>query len=417
MKCPGAAKVGGMKRLAAALLMLTAGVAASDWPQWGGPSRDFKSDARGLADAWPSGGPKKLWSRQLGDGYSAISAADGQLFTMLRRGEEDVVVALNAKTGKTVWEFAYAAPFGDWKHLPYGPGPHAAPLVDGDYVFSAGATGIFSALERKTGKKVWGYDLLADFGGYARPTGFSCSPLAYKDTVIMLVGGANAAVVAFNKRDGKVVWKKHSFKTGSSSPILIRFEGQEQLVAFMYGEIVGLNPANGELLWSHPHETYIGLNISTPVWGDDNLLFFTSSYGTGSKVIRLKRAGTKIETEEVWASPLVRVHFSNAMRIGDVIYASSGDHGPAPFTAIDVKSGEVRWRNRELARASFVLADGKLIAVEEDGDVALLRVTPKEITVLAKAKLLDSIAWTAPTVVDTTLYIRDRKQIAAFDLK
>ena len=84
---------------------------SADWMQWGGPHRNFKSDAKGLAAAWPASGPRRLWSRELGDGYSSIVVDDGKLFTMYRKGEQDVVVALEAATGKTVWEYIYDAPF------------------------------------------------------------------------------------------------------------------------------------------------------------------------------------------------------------------------------------------------------------------------------------------------------------------
>ncbi len=113
----------------------------------------------------------------------------------------------------------------------------------------------------------------------------------------------------------------------------------------------------------------------------------------------------------------MRVHFGNAIRIGDVVYASNGDHGPAPFSAVNVKTGEILWRYREMPRASMVLADGKLIVVEEDGDVDLMTVTPQGLTIISQAKLLDSLAWTAPTLAGATLYLRDRKQIAAYDLR
>ena len=83
------------------------------------------------------------------------------------------------------------------------------------------------------------------------------------------------------------------------------------------------------------------LNTSTPVWGPDNLLFISSGYDGGSRVLKLTRAGDKTTVEEVWAHRLMRVHFSNAIRVGDLVYGSSGDFGPAPFTAIDVKTGKV----------------------------------------------------------------------------
>lgn len=407
-----------MKLIAAAVLMaIPALVTASDWPQWGGPGRDFKSDVKGLAAKWPEAGPKKLWSRELGDGYSTVSVEGGRLYTMFRRANQDVVAALEAATGKTVWEFAYDAPLSQRNDLTYGPGPHSAPLVSGGYVFSVGATGIFHALDRKSGKKQWSHDLLGEYKGYFRPQGYNCSPIAYKDTVIMLVGGPDAGVIAFNQKDGAIVWKKHSFKTASSSPILIRFEGQEQLVARMFDEIVGLDPSTGDLLWSHPSKMEFGLNVSTPVWGDDNLLFTSAAYDSGSRVIRLKRNGAKTETEELWYSRLMRLHFGNAIRVGNVVYGSSGDFGPAPLTAVEVKTGQILWRNRGLGRASFVLADGKLVALDEDGNLALITVTPEGATIVSKVQLLDRVAWTAPTLAGSTLYIRDRKQLMALDLK
>ncbi|MBI3404196.1 MAG: hypothetical protein HY046_01915 [Acidobacteria bacterium] len=113
----------------------------------------------------------------------------------------------------------------------------------------------------------------------------------------------------------------------------------------------------------------------------------------------------------------MRVHFGNVIRIGDVVYGSSGDHGPAPFTAVDIKTGETLWRYRDMGRSTLLLADGKLIALEEDGDLALLSVTPQGVTVLSKAKVLESLAWTVPTLAGTTLYLRDRKQVMALDLR
>ena len=108
-------------------------------------------------------------------------------------------------------------------------------------------------------------------------------PAAYKNTVIVTAGGPSSALMAFNQKDGAVVWRKHDFKNSTSSPILINVDGQDQIVAFMFGEIVGVEPNSGALLWSHPHPTEYGLNTSTPVWGEDNLLFVSSAYGGGSR--------------------------------------------------------------------------------------------------------------------------------------
>lgn len=390
---------------------------SSDWAQWGGPHRDFKSDVTGLAASWPASGPRRLWTRELGDGYSAIAAAGGKLYTMYRSGEQDVVVALEAATGKTLWEYRYQAPFTSDYELEQGPGPRSMPLVVGNQVYAAGATGKLHCLDKQTGKVIWAHDLVSEFSGTVRVRGYSCNPIAYKNTVIMMVGGPGHALVAFNQKDGTVAWQKLDFVNSYSSPVLIKVDGQDQLVAFMFEDVIGVDPNNGELLWSHPHKTSAGVNVSMPVWGEDNLLFCSSGYDGGSQVLRLSRNGNKTTIEQVWASKLMRVHFGNAIRVGNFVYASSGDFGPAPFTAIDVRTGQVLWRNRALARATALLADKRFILLDEDGNLALATPTTEGLTINARVELLTSSAWTVPTLAGTTLYVRDRKIMIALDLQ
>jgi outer membrane protein assembly factor BamB len=187
-------------------------------------------------------------------------------------------------------------------------------------------------------------------------------------------------------------------------------------VAFMFAEVVGMNPANGQVLWTHPHETDFGLNISTPVWGPDNVLFLTSAYGGGSRALRLSQANGRTTVQELWAHRLMRVHFGTVIRVGDHVYGASGDFGPAPFTALDLKSGNVVWRHRDLAKSSAIHADGLFIAIDEDGHLALATVTPEGLEMHARVPLLSSVAWTPPTLVGTTLYVRDRQHILALQL-
>jgi outer membrane protein assembly factor BamB len=335
---------------------------------------------------------------------------------MYRQGEREVIIALDATTGKTLWEHGYEAPFSKEYDMSNGPGPHSTPLIAGDYIFAAGATGKLHCLRKQDGKPVWSHDLINVFKGTLRVNGYSCSPLAYKDTVIMMVGGKGAALIAFNQKDGSVVWKKHDFQNSTSSPIIINVDGQDQLVAFMYSEIVGIEPGGGDLLWSHRHPTDYGLNTSTPVWGDDNLLFVSSGYNGGSRVLKLSKKDGVTSLEEVWAHRLMRVHFGNCIRVGDFVYGSSGDFGPAPFTAINIKTGRIAWRDRSITRASFIFADGRFIVLDEDGHLTLAVPTPEGLKIQARTELLTKVSWTVPTLAGKTLYIRDRGKIMALDL-
>jgi len=420
---------------------------ADDWPQWGGANRNFMTNSKGLASSWPSGGPKLLWVRTLGEGYSGVAVEDGRLFTMYResskmwqpgRAAQEVVIAMDASAGKTIWEYRYDAPELPKMNLEYGPGPHATPLVVNGRVFAAGAMGKFSALDKNTGKLVWSHDFYQEFG-VVWGRGYSCSPIAYKNTVIVTLGQAGRSVMALDQSDGKIVWQKQEFDYGPSSPILITLEDegagagkspaksagkaesrnpakQEQLVVFMANEIAGLDPGSGELLWSHPHKTDWGLNISTPVWSEGNLLFCSSAYSGGSRMLRLALKDGKTSVEQLWFTSRMRIHIGNAIRVGDFIHGSSGDFGPAFFAAIDVKTGQVAWQDRSFAKASSVYADGKLVILDEDGNLALAGVSPQGLNVLSRASLDTGRAWTPPTLVGTHLYIRDRKNLRALDL-
>ena len=391
------------------LFMLTAQTAAlaqsSDWTQWGGPHRNFTTETKGLATTWPATGPKRVWQRELGEGYSGIAVERGTLFTMYRKGENEIAIALDASSGKTLWEYSYAAPFSPEYDMTNGPGPHATPLVSGDLVFTSGATGKLHCLDKKSGKVLWSHDLLGEFHGTLRVNGYSCSPIAYKDKIVMMVGGPSSSLVAFNREDGSIAWKKHDFKNSTSSPVIISVDGQDQLVAFMYSDIVGVDPNNGNLLWSHPHPVEFGLNTSTPVWGPDNLLFISSGYGGGSRVLKLSRAGNKTTVEELWAHSLMRIHFTNAIRIGDSIYGS-----------VDVRTGKILWRHRSFPRASFLFADGRFIILDEDGHLLLATATAEGLTVTSRVDLLTDRAWTVPSLSGTRLYVRNRKNILALDL-
>jgi len=400
-------------------VVLVAGCRAGslDWPQWGGPHGNFKSDATGLASVWPAAGPKKLWSRALGEGYSGISVDGDVLYTMYRTGNDEVILAAAASTGKTIWEYRYDARFRSGMGMENGSGPHATPLVTENGIYAIGILGNLVCLNKQTGKKVWSHDLYGEYRATVFDRGWAPSPMVYGNLMIMKIGGAGHSLVAFDQKSGSPVWKTaRNFANAPASPLLINVDGQDQLAAAMADDVVGIDPHDGSVLWSYPHSTSWGLNISTPVWGAGNLLFISSAYNGGSAVIRLTRSGGKTTASEVWTSNRVRVHFSTAVRVGDMVYGSSGDFGPAPLTAVDVKTGKIAWQDRSFPKANFVYADGKFIVVDEDGTVSLANFTPQGLKVLSRAALLHSNAWTAPSVARGRLYLRDRKDMMALDL-
>ena len=387
-----------------------------DWLVWGGKNRDFLVDSSGLADSWPVTGPKKIWSRALGDGYSAIAEESGILYTAFRRGSKDVVTALDASTGKTRWEYEYENPFTNSFSEKVGPGPYAMPQVVGDRVVAASGTGKIHSLDKKTGRPIWSHNLYTEFDGTQLQFGYSCHALPYKDTLIYMSGGRGDGAIAFSQSDGAVVWKALEFTNSYSSPLLIHVDGQPQVVAVGANTVFGFDPDHGKLQWTHEHKTPYGIAVSTPVWAPGNLLFVASAYGTGARVLQLNQSGGQTRVKELWADPHIQLHFGTAIQRDGYVYLSSGYDGPVFMTAVELKTGAIKWRDRGFAKAQLLYADGKIILADQDGTLALCKVSPEKFAVLSKAAVLESIAWTPPTLVGTRLYVRDRKTIEAFDL-
>jgi outer membrane protein assembly factor BamB len=387
------------------------------WTQWGGPNRNFHTDARGISNTWPAGGPRVVWKRPLGEGYSSPSVENGVLYVMYGKPREEVVMAADAETGKTLWEHATAMTFQSDAAREMGNGPYSTPLVVGSRLFTTGVAGRLQCLDKKSGKVLWTQELWDEHRGSQMMYGYASSPIGFRQTVIVPVGGRGRAIMAFQQTDGKVAWSAGNLGNVYSSPILINVSGLEQLAMLLDGAVVSVNPHNGDPQWQVPFKAEYSIAVATPVWGSDNLMFISSEYNGGTKVIEITRNGLQTTTKELWSSNRLRLHHGNAMRIDNTIYFSNGGKGSqAILTAVDARSGTIHWQQRTIEKATFVWADQKLITLDQDGNLMIAHPSPKDFTISAKAPLLTRLSWTPPTLVGTRLYIRDRKTMMAVDL-
>jgi len=403
------------RHLQAAADQSSAGAVA--WTQWGGPHRNFQTEATGIKDTWPASGPRVMWKRPLGEGYSSPAVENGVLYTSYGKPGEEVVIAAQADSGKTVWERTNPMTFQSDVARDMGNGPYATPLIVGNRLFTTGVAGRLQCLEKSTGKPIWAQELWATHHGSRLMYGYACSPIAFRDLVIVPVGGPGKALMAFQQSDGKVAWSKGDLGNVYSSPILINVGGLEQLVALLDGAVIGVNPHNGDLQWQVPFRANYSIAVATPVWGPDNLLFVSAEYDAGSKVIELQRNGQQTKATELWYSNRLRLHHGNAMRVDDTVYFSSGGKGSqAILSAVDVRTGKIVWQQRSIEKATFVWADRKLITLDQDGNLMIAHPTREGFTISARASLLTNLSWTPPALVGTRLYIRDRRSLMAVDL-
>lgn len=391
-------------------------VGLTSWPQWGGPNRNFQVDAPPLKSHWPATGPRVIWKRPLGEGYSSPSIEGGVLYTMHGKPGIEFTLAVDTATGKTIWE--QHGPMTFRSDAPdMGNGPYSTPLLVGDRLFTTGVAGRLECRARKDGNLIWKQELLAAHGGSRLMYGYASSPIAFRDLIVVPVGGKGKALMAFRQSDGSLAWSANDFKNAYSSPILINVGGLEQLVTVMDGFVFSVNPHNGDLQWQVPFRADYGISVPTPVWAPGNILFVSSEYNAGAKAIRLERLNQQTKATVLWESIRLRLHHGNAMCIDGTVYFSSGGKGSEPIlSAVDVETGKIHWQERSISKATFVWADRKLITLDQDGNLMIADPSPKGFRILAKAELLTNLSWTPPVLVGSRLYIRDRRNLMAVEL-
>lgn len=391
--------------LAAAALTLTA--AAADWPQYRGLERDGHSPERGVARAWPSGGPPVLWRQSLGEGYSGIAVADGRVYTLYGRGGDELALCLDAATGEEVWRFRLGANRRDGQ----GGGPRSTPTVAGRQVFVLGASGHLYALDAATGTKRWGHDLVEEFGARIPQWGASTSPLVEDGLVLVDVGGRRGhSLMAFEAATGKVRWARGDDKAGYSSPLAVTAAGVRQVLFFTGTALVSIDPATGGELWRYPWRTSYDVNAAMPVFVPPDRVFLSSGYGVGAALLEITRGEDGVGYREVWRSRVMQNHFNSSVLVGDHLYGFDN----AILTCVDARTGEQRWQERGgFSKGSLLYADGHLFILGERGTLALAEATPEGYREKARAQVLEGKTWTMPTLADGRLFVRSESELVA----
>jgi outer membrane protein assembly factor BamB len=384
----------------------------SDWPEWRGPNRDGLSTESGLLAAWPPEGPRVVWEAPTGMGYSAPIVAGGKVYLLIQDGENEAVVCWNAADGKEIWRHRYPALFTNPES---GAGPHGTPVIDGDKIYSVGATGIFFCLDAGTGKPLWSHDLLKEAKIANQEYGVSFSPLIEGDLVITMPGGPDGySIAAYDKKDGQLVWKSLDDRAGYSSPVAATIAGKRQLVVLTAESILGVSPADGKLLWRYPWPLFKDCNIATPIVMGD-YVFVASGYSKGCALLHITSAagGLACEAKPVYEHNRFRSRFSTPVLYKDHLYGFDEFF----LVCMDLRSGKVLWKKRGFNEGSLTIAEGKLYILGEQGLLALADASTEKYQERSSCMVFNKKCWTVPVLAGGKLYVRDEQSIRCLDVK
>jgi outer membrane protein assembly factor BamB len=388
---------------------------AADWPQFLGPARNATSAETGLRTSWSAKGPPLLWQKDAGQGFSGPVVVGERLILFHRHGEREIVECLKTANGEGTWKFSYPCAYED--DFGKGDGPRSTPLVADGRVFTLGVEGMLHCLDLKTGEKIWSRPLAKEYHIPRNFFGIGTSPILVDDLLLVNVGGKGAGVVAFDKRTGREAWKATADGASYSSPVLATLHGQRVAVFFTRQGVVLLDPRDGSVRYQKRWRARFdaSVNAAAPVVVGD-LVFFSASYGTGALLLRLG----KDTPEQVWnGDDVLSCHYNTPVIYQDHLYGIDGrQEAGARLRCVELKTGKVRWTREGFGCASMILAQGRLIALTEKGDLVLLDATPDEYRERGRANVLGATPCRAEiALADGRLYARDQRKLACWDLR
>ena len=402
--------------------LLATRLLGSDWPQWHGPTRDCRIPDGAACPASLPKDLKPIWKVPVGGGHSSPVAADGKLVYLDENGRNEVAHLLDATTGKEIWQTPFANRYQD----EWGAGPRSTPFIDGDRVYAQSCDGEFRCLNLADGKAVWGISFDKDFGvkflgskaneGTATRRGNNGSGVVDGDAVIVPVGCADGAtLVCFDKRNGKILWKGGNDEAAYSSPVIATIVGVKQVVYLSADALMGVERANGKLLWRVPLVTDAKRHACSPVVIGDTVTVNSHTFGT--ICFKIVKEGASLEAGEAWKNKDLKTNLGTAVLVDEYLY----NQGPSKdYVCLSAKTGELKWSQPGFGLGkkdySSTLVVGKnLLVLTEDGTLLLLAPNPEKYTELGRLQVCGN-TWSFPAYTDGKLYVRDGRQLACYDL-
>ncbi len=388
---------------------------STDWPQFHGPSRDNLSLETGLMQSWPAEGPALIWTAKgLGHGFSSASVSDGIIITSGNSDGFTLVTALDLD-GNVLWRTKNGKAWTDSY-----PGSRGTPTIDGARVYDQSPLGNIVCLNSKTGEIIWEKNIITEASSTLNKWALAESLLIDGQYLISCPGGPETSTVALNKLTGNIVWKAPSTNelAGYSSPVLAEIKGLRMVIAMTAKAIIGVNAANGELLWHVAHESYADENVMMPIFHEGCI--FISTLATGSVKWKINVQNGQAFLEEIWRTQELDNHHGGVILIDGYLYGTSTVKNKNQWVCLDWVTGEKKYAADGTGKGSMTYADGRLYTLSMERLAGLVKPSPTEFNVISTFEIPkggDGLSWAHPVVCDGRLYIRHGDFLYAYSIR
>lgn len=398
---------------------------SSDWPQWRGPTRDGQATGLEAPESLAEERLTLAWRKELGPSYSGPIVVGDRVFTTATIDEStEVVRAYDRTTGeelwKTEWPGAMQVPFfaaanGSWIR--------ATPVADSaesedPLLYVVGIRDVLVALDQATGEQRWRIDFPKDIDAELPKFGAASSPMLYGDSIYAQMGGGFAKI---NKETGEIDWTVARDSGGMSggafsSPYLSTIDGEKIAVVQTREDLKGIDLETGAELWSQPIQAFRGMNILTPVVYQGKL--FTSAH-TGKSQLWEVGSEQSAELKELWKNKS-QAYMSSPVVVGDHLYLHLRNQR---IQCLDLATGEEAWRSKPYGKyQSMVVLGGKILALDSDGQLLLIRATPEKFDLIDSRTISEDETWAHVAVVPAKegslqVIVRELNALAVYNWK
>jgi outer membrane protein assembly factor BamB len=391
---------------------------AADWSQWRGQERNGAADTFKPPAAWPTT-LTQVWKRDVGIGHSSPIVGAGRVFQHTRVGEEEVVRALDPADGKVIWEQKYPASYTvNPAAAGHGKGPKSTPAWSGGRLFTLGISGVLSAFDAATGKVLWRHDFIREFSQTSPEYGVAMSPITIDGAVVAHVGGkGRGALAAFDAASGKMKWTWRGDAPGYASPVVMTGIGDvRQIITQTERHVVGVNAADGALLWRIPFTTEYDQNAVTPIVQGDVVI--NSGLDRGIAAFRVSRTGDAWKADQIWHVTEPSNYLSTPVLHAGVLYGL-GRRNRGHFFAIDAGTGKVLWTTggRQGENAALARTGETILALTTDAQLVVFGASRDAFKEIRKYTVASSSTWAHPAFTAAGILIKDENSLALWKVQ
>lgn len=403
------------------------------WPTFRGPNYDAVSpEETPLARTWGPQGPKVLWAAPMGTGYAGPAILNGRVYVLDydETKQADTLRCLSLETGQEIWRRGYEIPIDPDHGI-----SRTVPAATEKYVVTFGPKCHVMCVDAASGDFRWGLDLVKEYRAVWPKWYAGQCPVIDGGRAILAPAGPDVLMLAVDCETGQVAWKTpnpHGWRMTHSSILPMDFAGRRMYVYCSTGGVTAVAAADGpawkagDVLWERSDWQVKFANVPTPVVAGEGLLLLSGGYASGAMMIRLKEDGARLATEVVWRVAKSKEFGSEQQTpvfykgsIYAILPKEAGSLGERLICM--APDGKHAWASEGRDRfglGPYMIADGLVFAMDDDGLLSLVEASPAAYKRLAQAKVLDGHeAWAPMAIAGGRLLVRDLTRMVCLDVR